>query len=76
MLLHSVVQVLGNSREGERLACRSSVTAMGSERGSDHPCTCIVRLRGRHTERARVGTDWPISGWRLSLVLRWSGRRA
>lgn len=48
----------------------------GGGSGWDHPCTCIVRLRGRHTERARVGTDWPISGRRRSLALRWSGRRA
>lgn len=75
-LFTELLHVLGNSGEGKRSVCRNSVTAMGSESATDHPCTCIVRLRGRHTERARVGTDWPISGWRLSLTLRWSGRGA
>lgn len=52
------------------LICRDSVAAMGRESAVDKPCTCIVRLRGRHSERARVGTDRPISGGRQSLVLR------
>lgn len=46
-----------NSRERIMLACRDSVTALRRESAVDKPCTCIVRLRGRHTERARVGTD-------------------
>lgn len=68
--------LLQNSRERIMLICRDSVTSMRRESAMGKPCTCIVRLRGRHTERARVGTDWPISGGRQSLVLRWSGRGA
>lgn len=76
VVLQWMVEALGATGGKDNAVCSDSATVMWEGRVMDKPCTCIVHLRGRKTERASVGTDWPISGRRQSLVLRWSGRGA
>lgn len=80
--LQWMAEALGVKVTGRRGKCWLAVKlATAVWRGGgwvvvDKPCTCILHLRGRKTERASVATDWPISGGRQSLVLRWGGRGA